>query len=136
MFRELVNIAVAVTDIDEAIDRFGRAFGWVLDGQVQNRPGLMLRTARLRAGISEIELISPLPGEQVVQRFLTRHGEGVYRVAFEVDGMKEMLFRLDEEQIPFADITTAAGHEAHQIVVVHPKSVHGVMVELIERPRE
>jgi len=50
MLTKLINVAVAVNDIEEAVQRYGQVFGWKLEGVVTEQPGLGIRTAMLRTG--------------------------------------------------------------------------------------
>jgi methylmalonyl-CoA epimerase len=133
MFTRLINVALAVNDIDEAITRFEKAFGWTLDGEVNNQPGLGIKTAMLKAADTTIELIAPLPGEQVLRRFLDTRGEGVYRLAFADDKLDQTLSHFDQNEVRYVDLSGPAGREnGNRIVFTNPKSAHGLMLELVE----
>jgi methylmalonyl-CoA/ethylmalonyl-CoA epimerase len=133
MFNRLINVAVAVEDIEAAVARYREAFGWPLEGEINTQPGLGIRTAILNAGDVSIELLSPLPGETVLRRFLDTRGEGLYRLAFATDELDADLARLRETNVSFVDLSGAAGRgDGSRIVFTHPKSAHGLMLELVE----
>ena len=133
MFNRLVNVAVAVNDIEAAVKRYEEAFGWPLEGEIITQPGLGIRTAILKAGDISIEVISPLPGEAVLRRFLDTRGEGLYRLAFATDELDQDIARLQEHNVSYVDISAAAGRsEGNRVVFTHPKSAHGLVLELVE----
>lgn len=133
MITNLINVAVAVNDMEAAIQRFEETFGWTLEGEINTQPGLGIRTAMLRAGNTTIELLTPLPGETVLKRFLETRGEGVYRLAFGAKDLDDTLTAFKENGVGFVDLSAAAGRDSgNRIVFTHPKSAHGVMLEIVE----
>jgi len=133
MLTKLINVAIAVNDIEEAVQRFGLVFGWKLEGKVTEQPGLGIRTAMLNAGGSTIELLAPLPGEGPLRRFLDTRGEGLYRLAFAADDLDATLAHFDANGVAYVNRSEAAGRATgNRIVFTHPKSAHGLMVELVE----
>ena len=130
MFNKLLNIAIAVNDIEAAVARYEQAFGWTLDGEIGTLPALGIRNAMLTVGEVSIELISPLPGETVLRRFLDTRGEGLYRLAFGSSEIDKDLARLDENNVGYVNLPSSDGG---RIVMTRPSAAHGLMVELLER---
>ncbi len=129
MLAEFANIAIAVNDIDAAIKRYESAFGWSLEREVSTQESLRIKTAILSADGLMIELISPLPGEEVLRRFLDTRGEGFYRVAFRTEHCDEVLSRLDDHGVRHVDLAADGGQ---RVVFTAPKSAHGLLVEYVE----
>src|SRR5205807_1064918 len=128
------NVALAVFDIDVAVHRLTTAFGWELTAPITEQSGMKVKTAFLRAGDTTIELMSPLPGETVLKRFLDTRGEGLYRLAFRSGDLDPLLGRMTESEIGFSDFSAAAGATAgRRIVFTHPRSMHGLLLELVEQ---
>lgn len=96
-------------------------------------PGLQIRTAILRAGDTSLELLSPLPGETILRKFLDTRGEGLYRLAFASDEMDSDIENLKSHDVAYVDLSQTAGREAgSRILFTHPRSAHGLMLELVE----
>ena len=129
MLGEFGNVAIAVNDIDAAIERYDQAFGWKLEGEVMTQKSLGIRAAILNAPGLSIELISPLPGEQVLRRFLDTRGEGFYRLAFRTDNCDQALAHFDQNNVRYVELSSDDGQ---RVVFTHPKSAHGLMVELVQ----
>ena len=94
-----------MNDIDAAIKRYDQAFGWKLDGEVATQQSLRIQTAILDASGLSIELISPLPGEEVLRRFLDTRGEGFYRLAFRTEDCDAALAHFDQNDVRYADLS-------------------------------
>ena len=133
MLGEFANLAIAVNDIDAAIQRYDQAFGWKLEGEVKTQQSLNIKTAILNAPGLSIELISPLPGEQVLRDFLDTRGEGFYRLAFRTEDCDAALAHFDENDVRYVDLSVDGGQ---RIVLTGPKSAHGLMVELVQAADE
>ncbi len=130
---ELRNIAIAVNDIGAAMSRYEQAFGWTVERGVETQPAMQIETALLCAGDTVIELMAPLPGEVTLRRFLETRGEGLYRLAFDTQAFDATLARFEQNEVRYVPIPAAAEESiGSRIVFTHPKSAHGLMVELIE----
>ena len=89
--------------------------------------------AFLPGGESKIELVQPDDDTTGVARFLASKGEGFHHVCFEVANLSETLMRLEMDGIELIDTVPRKGAEG-PVAFLHPRSCHGVLVELIEAP--
>jgi methylmalonyl-CoA epimerase len=89
--------------------------------------------AFLGVGESKVELVQPTDDSTGVARFLASKGEGFHHVCFEVDNIAETLLRLELDGIELIDTAPRKGAEG-PVAFLHPRSCHGVLVELIEAP--
>ena len=62
-----------------------------------------------------------------------REGEGFHHVCFEVPNLTETLLRLEMDGLELIDTAPRRGAEG-PVAFIHPRSCHGVLVELIEAP--
>ena len=69
-----------------------------------------------------------------VERFLERRGEGMHHVCFAVDDITAELRRLEGAGFEPIDRTPRDGHGG-LVAFLHPKSTHGVLIELLQRAR-
>lgn len=92
-----------------------------------------VRIAFLPVGESNIELVEPTDPSTGVARFLETRGEGFHHVCLEVDDIAAELERLAGEGIELIDTFARRGAEG-PVAFIHPRSCHGVLVELIEAP--
>ena len=60
-------------------------------------------------------------------------GEGFHHVCFEVPNLAEAIIRLELDGLELIDTVPRRGAEG-PVAFIHPRSCHGVLVELIEAP--
>jgi methylmalonyl-CoA epimerase len=89
--------------------------------------------AFLPVGESKVELVMPMDPSTGVARFLEGRGEGFHHVCLEVADLAAELDRLAGEGTELIDHVPRRGAEG-PVAFIHPRSCHGVLVELIEAP--
>ncbi len=124
------HVAVVVRAMDEALAFWRDSLGLELD-VVEDMTHDRVRIAFLPIGESKIELVEPTDDTTGVARFLAKSGEGVHHVCFEVANLAETLLRLEIDGIELIDTAPRKGAEG-PVAFLHPRSCHGVLVELIE----
>jgi len=67
-----------------------------------------------------------------VDRFLARSGEGLHHVCYAVDDLRGEMTRLAAEGFELIDPEPRRGHGGW-VAFLHPRSAHGVLVELLQR---
>jgi methylmalonyl-CoA epimerase len=83
-------------------------------------------------GTSYIQLLGALGPDTPVGRFLERRGPGVHHVGYRVQDVAEALSRLKAEGVALIDETPKPGSRNTTIAFVHPRSMGGVLVELVQ----
>jgi methylmalonyl-CoA epimerase len=126
------HVAVIVADLDDALgfwrDTLGLPVELVLPIESDG-----VTIAFLPVGESKVELVMPTTETTGVARFLANKGEGFHHVCFEVDNLTETLLRLEFDGLELIDTAPRKGAEG-PVAFLHPRSCHGVLVELIEAP--
>jgi methylmalonyl-CoA/ethylmalonyl-CoA epimerase len=126
------HVAVVVTSIDAALAVYRDLLGLPLE-TVMEIPSDRVRIAFLAVGESKVELVEPTDDTTGVARFLANKGEGFHHVCFEVANLAEELTRLGIAGVELIDSAPRKGAEG-PVAFLHPRSCHGVLVELIEAP--
>jgi methylmalonyl-CoA epimerase len=126
------HIAVVVRSIEESVGLYRDLLGMPVEA-VTDIPSDRVRIAFLGVGESKVELVEPTDDTTGIARFLARQGEGFHHVCFEVGNLSEELTRLAIEGIELIDSAPRRGAEG-PVAFLHPRSCHGVLVELIEAP--
>jgi methylmalonyl-CoA/ethylmalonyl-CoA epimerase len=128
------HVALAVEDIDAAIKHYKDV--WNLDvshREILDEEGV--EEVLLPLGDSHLQLVRPTGPDSTVARFLARRGEGLHHIAYEVDDLVPTLARLKVEGVTLIDKAPRRGGRGRMVAFVHPKANHGLLVELIQRPR-
>ena len=126
------HVALIVRSIDDASRLWHDTLGLELE-TVMDIPGDKVRIAFLAVGESKVELVEPTDDTTGVARFLASKGEGFHHVCFEVANLAETLLRLEIDGLELIDSAPRRGAEG-PVAFIHPRSCHGVLVELIEAP--
>jgi methylmalonyl-CoA epimerase len=126
------HVALIVRSIEDALELWRDALHLELE-TVMDIPTDHVRIAFLGVGESKVELVEPTDTTTGVARFLESKGEGFHHVCFEVPNLAETLLRLEIDGLELIDTSPRRGAEG-PVAFIHPRSCHGVLVELIEAP--
>lgn len=132
MAMKIDHIAVAVRSLEEALKVYRDILGLELKG-VEEVPEQGVRVAFLPAGESRLELLEPLSPESPVASFLEKRGEGIHHICFEVEDLEKTLQDLANKGVRLVDERPRIGAHGRKMAFVHPKSMHGVLVELYQK---
>ena len=126
------HVALIVASIEDALALWRDSLGLELE-TVMDIPSDRVRIAFLGVGESKVELVQPTDDTTGVARFLASKGEGFHHVCFEVPNLAETLLHLEIDGLELIDTAPRRGAEG-PVAFIHPRSCHGVLVELIEAP--
>lgn len=126
------HVAVVVGSIEDSLALYRDLLGLPLE-TIMDIPSDRVRIAFLGVGESKVELVQPTDDTTGVARFLANKGEGFHHVCFEVANLAEELTRLGIDGVELIDSAPRRGAEG-PVAFLHPRSCHGVLVELIEAP--
>jgi methylmalonyl-CoA/ethylmalonyl-CoA epimerase len=126
------HVALVVRSIDDSVGLWRDQLGLELE-TVMDIPSDRVRIAFLGVGESKVELVEPTDDTTGVARFFASKGEGFHHVCFEVANLAEALLRLELDGLELIDTAPRRGAEG-PVAFIHPRSCHGVLVELIEAP--
>jgi methylmalonyl-CoA epimerase len=126
------HVAIVVKSIEAALAVYRDMLGLPLE-TIMDIESDHVRIAFLGVGESKVELVQPTDDTTGVARFLANKGEGFHHVCFEVANLTEELTRLGIDGVELIDAAPRRGAEG-PVAFLHPRSCHGVLVELIEAP--
>ncbi len=132
MIARIDHIGIAVQNISEALMFFQDALGVKLD-RVESEEGGRTQVAFLPVGASDVELVEPQDADSGLAKFMAKRGEGVHHICFEVDDIDAALARLKEKGAQLIDQTPRVNAKGMRYAFIHPKSAHGVLIELYQR---
>ncbi|MFN2489959.1 MAG: methylmalonyl-CoA epimerase [Actinomycetota bacterium] len=132
MLGKIEHVALAVTDLDAAIRHYGDIWGAAVVER-ERVEDQQVEEAVLPVGDSLLQLVAPTGAGSTVARFLERRGEGLHHIAFEVENLEDTLRELRAKGIALIDERPRRGGRGHLVAFVHPRSNHGLLVELVQR---
>lgn len=135
--KRIDHVAIIVRDLEQALTFYRDMLGLV-PGEIREVPSEQVRIAFLPMGGpagSEIELIEPTDPTSSLARFLEKRGEGLHHICLEVADIDTSLRELRAKGATVLDQQPRQAAEGRAIFL-HPRSTHGVLLELLERTQE
>ncbi len=132
--KKIHHIAVLVEDIDESLKFWQETLG-IQPSHVRDFPSESARIAFLPLGESEIELVQPTEAGTGLSKFLEKRGEGLHHLCVEVDDLRKILAELKSKGTQLINEEPRPGEDGKLYAFIHPKSTHGVLVELYQIPK-
>jgi methylmalonyl-CoA epimerase len=128
---KLDHVGIAVHSIEDALGTYQNRLGFVLH-EIVVIDEQKVRVAVLPAGDSRIELLEPTAPDSPIQRFLEKRGEGVHHLCFQVENLGRKIEQLQAASLQLIPLSSETGLDGRKIAFLHPKSTHGVLIELVE----
>lgn len=119
MIQKIHHVGLAVRSIEEVATFLEEVFG----AKLQPGPGLETKeflSRMVKVGENNFELLEPRGKDGLIERFLNTRGEGIHHVSVQVDNLEELLNLCETKGM------TLIGRR-----FIHPKSAHGVLIELL-----
>ena len=126
------HLGIAVHSIEQARKLFQDALGLEFEG-TETVEEQKVTTAFFPVGDSEVELLESTAPDGPIAKYLEKRGEGIQHIAFRVANLEEALAELKERGVRLIDEKPRKGAGGAKIAFLHPKSTHGVLIELSER---
>lgn len=123
------HIGIAVQNIAEAAKLYTEGLGLALQ-HIEEVKEQGVKVGFLPLGESEIELLEPLGEDSPIARFLEKRGEGIHHICVQVPDIRQAMARLRASGARLLSDEPQPGAGGNLVVFVHPKSAHGVLLEL------
>ena len=136
MGKRIDHIAIVVQDLDAALVVYRDVLGLPLE-RVEEVPAENVKVAflPLPEGDGEVELVQPTADDTGIARFLAKRGEGMHHICFEVDDIEAAMATMAASGLQVLEDKPRVGSQGQKYVFIHPKTAHGVLIELYERPK-
>ncbi len=129
---ELVHhIGIAVSDLEASVDFYRNLFG-LEAGPIIVREDIGVRGCFVPLGDTNLELLEGTGPDSAISIHVSRRGEGLHHVCFEVDGIADKLKSLEELGIDLLDKVPRKGLMGGDIGFLHPSAARGVLIELAQ----
>ncbi len=125
------HIGIAVKDLEQAEQVYAKLLGSAsYKREVVEREGVI--TSFFRTGPNKIELLESTRPDGPIAKAIEKRGEGLHHIAFEVADIRAEMARLKAEGFQLLSDEPKPGADNKLVCFVHPKSTHGVLVELTQ----
>lgn len=125
------HLGIAVTNLDKAESVYEELLG-VPPYKREVVSSEFVTTSFFKVGDHKVELLEATDKESAIAKFIERKGEGIHHVAFEVEDILVEMQRLREAGFILLNDQPKRGADNKLICFIHPKTAHGVLVELCQ----
>jgi methylmalonyl-CoA/ethylmalonyl-CoA epimerase len=129
MVGRLDHIGIAVKDLERAVATYARGLGLEAVHR-ETVADQAVNTAFLPLGETRLELLESTSPDGPIGRFVARRGEGIHHLCFAVDDIRAALERCKAAGMVLIDQEPRVGAHDTWVAFVHPRSTHGVLIEL------
>lgn len=133
--RRINHVALVVDDIDEALEFWRDGLGLKVS-YVEDVPDQGAVVAFLSTQDQEVELVKPTDDHSGIGRYLRERGPGMHHICLEVVDLIGCLQHLQSMGVQLINEEPVVGTGGKLIAFIHPRSTHGVLVELYELTSE
>jgi methylmalonyl-CoA/ethylmalonyl-CoA epimerase len=132
MKMEIDHIGIAVRSLDETLATYKRL--WKLEpDHIERGETDKVTEAMLPIGDAHLQLLEATEPESPVGKFIEKRGEGLHHIAIRVRDIEKALDELKRQGAELIDTEPRIGGGGHRVAFVHPKTTHGILIELVER---
>lgn len=131
LLTEIDHVAIAVSDLDAAIEYYAKAFG----AEVAHRETVEsdgVEEALVKVADSYIQLTAATREDSPIAKFLERKGEGLHHVGYRVDDCAQALESMVAAGATPIDAAPRPGSRGTTVAFIHPKGSFGTLIELVQ----
>ncbi|WP_148781072.1 methylmalonyl-CoA epimerase [Aquimarina intermedia] len=128
---KIEHLGIAVKDLDTANKLYEKLLG-VAPYKKEVVESEAVTTSFFQVGESKIELLASTDENGPIGKFITKKGEGIHHIAFDVSDIKQELKRLKDEGFQLINEEPKRGADNKLVAFIHPKSSNGVLIELCQ----
>ena len=131
LLTEIDHIAIAVRDLEAAINYYQRAFGATVEHrEVVESDGV--EEALLKVAESYIQLLTPTRDDSPVAKAIEKRGEGLHHVGYRVNNAAAALASMVAAGATPIDKAPRPGSRGTTVAFIHPKGSFGTLIELVQ----
>ncbi|MGZ8620725.1 MAG: methylmalonyl-CoA epimerase [Actinomycetota bacterium] len=128
---DIDHVGIACADLEASVAHYRRVLG-VEPSHRERVVDQGVEEVLFPAGTSYVQLLGALGPETPLGRFLASRRPGLHPVAYRVDDIQAALAALRDDGVRLIDAAPRPGSRGTLIAFVHPASMGGVLVELVQ----
>lgn len=131
MILRIEHLGIAVKDMNAANALFESLLG-TPSYKTESVESEGVSTSFFKVGESKVELLEATNENSPIAKFISKKGEGIHHVAFEVDDILKTMAELKAKGFELLSDVPKKGADQKLICFLHPKSTNGVLVEICQ----
>ena len=131
---KIEHLGIAVSKLNDSIPLFEQ----LLNTPCYKTEGVEsegVNTAFFQTGDSKIELLEATHDASPIAKFISKKGEGIHHIAFEVENIEAEMKRLEALGFDLLNATPKNGADNKLVCFLHPKTTNGVLIELCQEKK-
>lgn len=132
--RKIEHIGIAVNDLNTSNLVFEKLFG-AAPYKLEEVESEGVMTSFFNVGPNKIELLAATNPDSPIAKFISKKGEGIHHIAFDVEDIVSEIARLKLEGFVVLNEIPKKGADNKLVAFLHPKSTNGVLIELCQEIR-
>jgi methylmalonyl-CoA/ethylmalonyl-CoA epimerase len=131
LLTEIDHVAIAVNDLEAAIQYYADVFGATVDHR-ETVESDGVEEALLKVAESYVQLLTPTRDDSPVAKYLATKGEGLHHIGYRVSDCGAALQAIKDAGGRVIDEQPRPGSRGTTVAFVHPKGAFGTLIELVE----
>ncbi len=128
---QIEHIGIAVKNLNQANTLYEQLLGFSPYKQ-ETVESEHVVTSFFMVGNTKIELLEATNPDSPISKFIEKKGEGIHHIAFNVTDIRSEMDRLRKAGFQLLNDQPKRGADNKWVCFIHPKSAHGVLVELCQ----
>jgi methylmalonyl-CoA/ethylmalonyl-CoA epimerase len=128
---KIEHIGIAVSNLEDAISVYEKLLNTTCYKTEAVESEAVL-TAFFQVGESKIELLQGTTESSPISKFISKKGQGIHHIAFDVNDISAEVSRLKKEGFVVLNEVPKMGADNKLVAFLHPSSSNGVLVELCQ----
>lgn len=128
------HVAIAVNNVEEAVKQFEKILKFD-EKKFMTVEHEGVKMAMLKLEDTTIEVMEPLNDNSPIKKFLVERGEGIHHISVTADDIEKDVQNAEKNGVKILG-GIRPGSYGRKITFIHPKSLHGVLMEFCEPHKE
>ena len=131
LLTEIDHVAIAVRDLEAAIEYYRDAFGAeVHHREIVESDGV--EEALIKVADSYIQLTAATRPDSPIAKAIDKRGEGLHHIGYRVDDCAAALQAVKDQGGRVLDEQPRPGSRGTTVAFIHPKTAFGTLIELVQ----
>ena len=129
----IMKVNVRVPDLKEASEFFEGVLGAELLHDRGSDTIGDFDGRQIKFGDDVIDMVAPNNPDGVLAKNIEKRGPGLDSLCLQVENLEDTVTALKDHGV---DVINRTEHHGHKIAFIHPRDAFGILIEMIERPKE
>jgi methylmalonyl-CoA/ethylmalonyl-CoA epimerase len=130
--KNIDHVGIAVKDLEASNKLFSSLFNQE-PFHIEEIESQKLMASFFKFNNTKVELLYPTSEGSTIAKFISKKGEGVHHIAFEVDDIISEIERLKSEGFQPLSDKPYIGALNKLVCFLHPRDTNGVLIELCQK---